>query len=65
LKSVELEKMENSNLNTIRYTLKCGSGCTFSTEEGNFSASNKAGYINYSNRQRIDVSQLITDLFTN
>lgn len=59
----ELEKMKSSNLNTIRYNLKCGSGCDSSGEEGSFTASNKSR--NYYGREikRIDVNSLINQLF--
>lgn len=59
----ELEKMRNSNLNTVRYSLKCGSGCQMSTEEGNFTASNKTK-IKYGNEiKKIDVPYLLNVLF--
>ena len=45
LTSDELNKMKNSNIHTVRYTLKC-SPCKgfFSTEEGNWSALCKLYY---------------------
>jgi uncharacterized protein (TIGR02145 family) len=70
----ELGKMGNSNINTIRYSLKCN-GYSSSSEEGNFSVSNtKSAYgINYDNINGFsnksystiaaDVPQMINDLF--
>ena len=39
LKIKDLSKMKNSNVNTVRYALKCDE-CNSSSEEGNWSASN-------------------------
>jgi hypothetical protein len=49
----ELNKMKNSNINTIRFTLKC-QNCVRSSEEGSFSASNK---------EKTDVQSSIINLF--
>lgn len=57
----ELTKMKNSNLNTVRYTLKC-SDCMMSTEEGDFSASNKSSGL-YGSADKTDVPSLIKKLF--
>ena len=58
----ELTKMKNSNINTVRYALKCGD--CLSTQEGNFSASNKAsGYGLYGSSEKTDVPNLIKELF--
>ena len=61
LTSDELDKMKESNINTIRFTLKCYE-CIESTEEGTFSASNKDSNSSYS-RTRADVPKLINTLF--
>ena len=59
----ELSKMKNSNINTVRYALKCGN-CSMSSEEGNFSASNKAsGYGLYGSSEKTNVPSLIKNLF--
>jgi hypothetical protein len=63
LNKQELEKMKNSNLNTIRYSLKCGSGCLVSTEEGSFTASNKSREKYSMKIERIDVTSLVNELF--
>lgn len=39
----EMQMLATNNINTIRYSLKCFE-CSWSTEEGNFSASNKDDY---------------------
>lgn len=41
LSNEQLNKMKNSNINTVRYTLKSSDGYSFSPDAGNFSASNK------------------------
>ena len=40
LTDVEVGKLKNSNINTIRYEIKCAE-CAMSPTEGNYSASNK------------------------
>jgi hypothetical protein len=52
LTSEDLSKMKNSNINTVRYALKCFD-CYSSYEEGNFSASNNG----------TPTKALITDFF--
>jgi hypothetical protein len=59
----ELNKMKNSNLNTIRYTIKCGKGCIISTEEGDFSATNKGEKYQYGKVVKYDVPSMIKKLF--
>ncbi|MEO1187178.1 MAG: hypothetical protein AAFX46_22020 [Cyanobacteria bacterium J06636_27] len=41
LTNEELSKMKNSNINTIRYTIKCAECLSNPLYEGNYSASNK------------------------
>lgn len=60
----EILKMKNSNINSIRFSLKCFE-CSISTEEGNFSASNKETGYGYSKTEKTDVPSLITSLFDN
>jgi len=63
LTKTELEKMTQSNLKTIRFSLKCFD-CFSSTEEGNFTASNKSSIIDYhSESVPVDVPELIKQLF--
>jgi len=57
----ELEKMKVVNINTIRYTLKCVSGCSYPTES--FSASNKESGYGYEKKEKTDVPNLIRELF--
>jgi hypothetical protein len=56
LTNEELGKMKNSNINTVRYELKCAE-CYTSPREGNYSASNKRS-------SRIDFPALITEFFS-
>lgn len=58
----EINKMKNSNINTIRFSLKCYD-CSISSEEGNFTASNKNSGYSYSNKERTDVPSLIQSLW--
>lgn len=68
LTEAEITKLKNSNIRSIRFSLKCPNG--FSTEEGNFSASNKS-YTDYTKGftnnkiEKTDVPSLILDLFAN
>jgi len=56
LTSEELGKMKNSNINTVRYVVKCAD-CFESPMEGNYSASNKGS-------SRTDFPALITAFFS-
>lgn len=59
----EIGKLMNSNIQNIRFTLKCRSEYASSSEEGDYSASNKSnGYELYS-KERSDVPELIKELF--
>lgn len=60
----EIIKMKNSNISSIRFSLKCFD-CSISTEEGNFSASNKETGYGYSKTEKTDVPSLISSLFDN
>lgn len=62
LTDAEIDKIKDSNIHTIRFSLKCFE-CLMSSEEGNFSASNKASDSLFSKKQRTNVSALIEDLF--
>lgn len=63
LTSEEISKLRKSNINTVRYSLKCGN-CSFSTEEGNFSASNKYdGFAPYIHREAVNVPEMVEQLF--
>ncbi len=53
LTSGEIEKIKSSNIAKIRFSLKCGE-CIESSEEGNYSVSNK---------ESIDFSELLKQLF--
>lgn len=71
----EIKKMMESNINTIRFSLKCYS-CIMATNEGNYSASNKGQFelvrsntilgetSNYE-EVKTDTPSLIKDLFNN
>jgi hypothetical protein len=56
----EIKKLKTSNINTIRYSLKCGAGCQMSTEEGDFSSSNKGSYLS---NKVVDVPSLVKSLY--
>jgi hypothetical protein len=59
----QLTKMKNNNINTVRYTLKCRD-CYYSSDKGNFSASNNANLIGkYVVSEKTDVPTLINNLF--
>ncbi|MGV3630914.1 MAG: hypothetical protein ACO1O6_06900 [Bacteroidota bacterium] len=51
----EMDKLKETNIKKIRYTLKC-LDCMYSTEEGNFTASNKED-------SKINISDLVRSLF--
>ena len=59
LTNEQLEKMKNSNINTVRYALKSSDGYSYSPEAGSFSASNKERSVN------TDFPALVTDFFMN
>lgn len=58
----EIEKIKNSNINTIRFSLKCYN-CSMSTEEGDFSASNKDSGYGHSKKERTNVPSLVAKLW--
>ncbi|GGE27404.1 hypothetical protein [Psychroflexus planctonicus] len=58
----ELKKMKTSNINTIRFSIKC-SDCLHSSEEGDFSATNKASNKSYSKKEKIDFTSIVKNLF--
>jgi hypothetical protein len=60
----EIFKMKNSNVNSIRYSLKC-IDCQWATNEGNYSVSNKQKSNYYSVTEKINISNMIEDLFDN
>ena len=60
----EITKMKNSNINSIRFSLKCFN-CIMSTEEGNFSASNKESGDSYNKTEKTYFPSIITSLFDN
>lgn len=57
LTNEQLNKMKNSNINTVRYALKSSDGFSFSPEAGNFSASNKG------RSAKTDYPALLTNFF--
>ena len=60
----EISKMRGSNISSIRFSIKCFQ-CISSSEEGNYSASNReSGYI-YNKIEKTDVPSLIEVLFDN
>lgn len=60
----EINKMKNSNINSIRFSLKCFK-CSSSTEEGNYSANNISISSGLWKKERTNVSNLIENLFQN
>lgn len=60
----EVRKMRNSNISSIRFSLKCFQ-CTVSSEEGDFSASNKESGYSFNKKDKTDVPSLIEVLFDN
>ena len=57
----ELTKMKNSNISSIRYSLKCFD-CQMSTEEGNFSANNHEESFIFKH-EKTNVPEFIRGLF--
>ena len=67
LTNAEIEKMKMKNINTIRFSLKCGK-CTSSSEEGNYSVSNNDretgfGIMKREIIEKIDFPSIIEELF--
>jgi hypothetical protein len=62
LTNEQLSKMKNSNINTVRYSLKSSEG-RMSPEEGNFSASNKVTSTKKDSSTKIDVAASLTEFF--
>lgn len=56
----EVLKLKSTNINTIRFTLKCYE-CMSSSEEGDFTASNRT--YNFRSGGKTDVSSLVRELF--
>lgn len=56
LTNEELEKMKKSNINTVRYEIKCAECFTNPIYEGNYSASNKGS-------SEIDFTTVISEFF--
>ena len=56
LTNEELEKMKKSNINTVRYEIKCAECLTNPIYEGNYSASNKGS-------SEIDFTTVISEFF--
>ena len=57
LTNEELTKMKNSNINTIRYTIKCAECLMNPLYEGNYSASNKGS-------SKTDYTVVIADFYS-
>ena len=60
----EINKLRISNINTIRFSLKCIK-CLSSTDEGNYTASNKENQDDNPVKEKTDVPILIDKLFNN
>lgn len=64
LNKLEINQLKASNINTIRFSLRCAD-CLSSTAEGNYSASNKEIQDDYPKKEKTDVPNLIDKLFNN
>ena len=62
LTNEELNKMKRSNINSIRYTVKCAT-CVYYGGEGNFAETNKASGSGYREQARVNVPSLIRALY--
>jgi len=62
LNKIEINQLKVSNINTIRFSLKCVD-CISSTGEGKYSASNKGNQDDNPVKEKVDVSILIDKLF--
>lgn len=65
LTAAEIIKLKNSNINTVRFTIKCpGTNCE-SSEDGNFTAKNEfeKSFSLSSEKKRINTMELIVELF--
>ena len=62
LTNEELNKMQRSNVNSIRYSVKCTT-CISSTVEGNYAEANKSSGNGYREQARVNVPSLIWALY--
>lgn len=58
----ELETLKKSNINSIRFSLKC-SDCAYSTEQGDFVSTNPYKYDEKANRVKADFPVMVSKLF--
>lgn len=59
----EIDKLKNSIINTVRFTIKCPGVDCISTEDGNFTGKNIASEYGFSEKERINTTQYFNDLF--
>lgn len=59
----EIDKLKNSIINTIRFTIKCPGSVCMSSEDGNFTGKNIASGYGVSEKNRINTTEYFNELF--
>ena len=59
----EINKLKNSQINTVRFSIRCLNRGCYSSDDGDYAAKNISSGYGYSRKERINTIELVENLF--